>query len=166
MVQKVTYLGNTDNVNFGWFAYDSTDGHPIKCYPILNHAYFWLEDGLSAVDHFDLNTSAAWRKATGDRDDDGSLLTLFLCVAAGSAPKTLLSEKTAATLVRRIRKSGLRSELVNQYILHHAPEPRQDDYAQLWEAFIEEAQPTLLSDLDRTLKDALTLLRRECNIGL
>ncbi len=38
VVQKVTFLGNTDNVNFGWFAYDSTDGHPKKCYPILNHA--------------------------------------------------------------------------------------------------------------------------------
>ncbi len=38
MVQKVTFLGNTDNVNFGWFAYDSTDGHPKTCYPILNHA--------------------------------------------------------------------------------------------------------------------------------
>ncbi|WP_372825510.1 hypothetical protein, partial [Polaromonas sp.] len=36
--QKVTFFGNTDNVNFGWFAYDSTDGHPKKCYPILNHA--------------------------------------------------------------------------------------------------------------------------------
>ncbi len=38
VVQKVTFLGNTDNVNFGWFAYDSTDGHRKKCYPILNHA--------------------------------------------------------------------------------------------------------------------------------
>ncbi len=38
VVQKVTVLGNTGNVNFGWFAYDSTDGHPKKCYPILNHA--------------------------------------------------------------------------------------------------------------------------------
>jgi len=41
VVQKVPFLGNTDNVNFGWFAYDSTDGHPKKCYPlILNHARF------------------------------------------------------------------------------------------------------------------------------
>jgi hypothetical protein len=134
--------------------------------PAFMGRYFWLDDALSAVDHFDRNTSAAWSKATGDHDDDGSLLTLFLCVAAGSAPKTLLSEKAAATLVRRIRKSGLQSELVNQYIVHHAPEPRQGDYAQLWEAFIEEAQPTLLSDFDRTLNDALALLRRECNIGL
>ncbi len=38
VVQKVTFLGNTDHVNFGWFAHDSTDGHPKKCYPILNHA--------------------------------------------------------------------------------------------------------------------------------
>ncbi len=38
VVQKVTFLGNTDNVNFGWFAYDLTNGHPKKCYPILNHA--------------------------------------------------------------------------------------------------------------------------------
>jgi len=38
VVQKVPLLGNTDNLNFGWFAYDSTDGHPKKCYPILNHA--------------------------------------------------------------------------------------------------------------------------------
>ncbi len=37
VVQKVTFLGNTDNANFEWFAYDSTDGHPKKCYPILNH---------------------------------------------------------------------------------------------------------------------------------
>jgi hypothetical protein len=38
VVQKVTFLGNTDNVNFGWFADDSTDGHPKKCCQILNNA--------------------------------------------------------------------------------------------------------------------------------
>jgi len=38
LVKKVTFLGNAVNVNFGWFTYDSTDGHPKKCYPlILNH---------------------------------------------------------------------------------------------------------------------------------
>ncbi len=30
VVQKVTFLVDTDNVNFGWFAYDSTDSHPKK----------------------------------------------------------------------------------------------------------------------------------------
>jgi len=38
VVQKVTFLGNTDNVTFEWFSYDSTDGQLKKCYPILNHA--------------------------------------------------------------------------------------------------------------------------------
>ncbi len=34
------FLVDTDNVTFGRFAYDSTDGHPKKCQPILNHAAF------------------------------------------------------------------------------------------------------------------------------
>ncbi len=28
VVQKVTFLSNTDNVTFERFAYDPTDGHP------------------------------------------------------------------------------------------------------------------------------------------
>jgi len=35
---KNNVLGNTANVNFGWFAYDATDGHPKKHHPTLNHA--------------------------------------------------------------------------------------------------------------------------------
>ena len=42
----------------------------------------------------------------------GSLLTLLLCVAAGSAHKTVLTEKAAATLIRKIRKSGMDAALV------------------------------------------------------
>lgn len=38
VVQEVTCLGNTDHVNSGWFTYDSTNGHPKKGYPLLNHA--------------------------------------------------------------------------------------------------------------------------------
>ena len=37
VVQKVTLLGDTDNVTIEWFADDSTDAHPKKCYPFLNH---------------------------------------------------------------------------------------------------------------------------------
>lgn len=133
--------------------------------PAFMGRYFWLEDGISEVDHFDRNASAAWNKATGGHGDDGSLLTLFLCVAAGSAPKTVLTEKSAATLVRKIRKSGLKAALVSQYIADHAPQHHQSDYAQLWDAFIEDAEATLLSDRDYALNDALALLRRECNIG-
>lgn len=132
--------------------------------PAFVGRYFWLEDGLSEVDHYDRATSHAWQKATGGNADDGSLLTLFLCVAAGSSPQTLLTEKSATTLVRKIRKTGLQPELARQYIAQHAPEQHQDGYARLWDDFIEEARSTLQSDHGYALNDALVLLRHECNM--
>ena len=133
--------------------------------PAFMGRYFWQEDALAEVDHFARTTSKAWDKATGGNDDESSLLTLFLCMAAGSTPKTLLTEKAAATLVRKIRKSGLKPERVSAFIAEHAPAQHQEDYASLWENFIEDALPTLQSDHDHTFNDAVALLRRECNIG-
>lgn len=133
--------------------------------PAFMGRYFWLDDGLNEVDHFDRSTSAAWAKATAGHNDDSSLLTLFLCVAAGSTAKTLLTEKAAVTLIRKIRKSGLQPALASAFIMEHAPVEHQDDYTHLWDNFIEESLPTLRSDMDYAQKDALALLRRECNIG-
>ncbi len=133
--------------------------------PAFMGRYFWLEDAISEVDHFDRNASAAWNKATDGHTDDSSLLTLFLSVAANSPPKTALTEKSAATLVRKIRKSGLHPELASQYIAEHAPQHVQRDYRQLWDAFVQEASSTLQSDREYALKEAVELLRRECNIG-
>lgn len=132
--------------------------------PAFMGRYFWVEDGLSEVDHHDRSASAAWNKATGEHSDDGSLLTLFLCVAAEVAPKTLLTEKGAVALIRKIRKSGFKPDLASHYIQDHAPAQHQDGYARLWLDFVEEAQSTLQSDFDYELKDALALLRRECNV--
>jgi hypothetical protein len=133
--------------------------------PAFVGRYFWVEDGLSEVDHFDRQTSAAWTKATGGHSDDSSLLTLFLCIATGSAGKTLLTEKTAATLIRKIRKSGVQSELATAFIQANAPAEHQHDYIDMWESFIDEALVTLESDHDYKLHDALSLLRRECNVA-
>ena len=133
--------------------------------PAFMGRYFWLEDAISEVDHFDRTASAAWNKATGGHGDDGSLLTLFLCAAAGTPLKTVLTEKSAAALVRKVRKSGLHPALATDFIHNHAPAHHQADYVQLWDAFVAEAQSTLISDFDHTLKDAVSLLRRECNIG-
>jgi hypothetical protein len=133
--------------------------------PAFVGRYFWVEDGLSEVDHFDRQTSAAWAKATGGHSDDSSLLTLFLCIATGSTGKTLLSEKTAATLIRKIRKSGVQPELATAFIQANAPAEHQDDYIDIWEAFIDESLDTLASDHDYKLHDALSLLRRECNVA-
>ncbi len=132
--------------------------------PAFMGRYFWIEDGLSEVDHHDRLTSSAWTKATGGLSDDGSLLTLFLCIAAGATPKTLLTEKAATTLVRKIQKSGLHAELAHRFIAASAPVQFQQDYAKLWADFVEESQATLQSDSFSALEDALALLRLECNV--
>ncbi len=133
--------------------------------PAFMGRYFWVEDALSEVDDFDRAASAAWNKATGGHSDDSSLLTLFLCIASGSAHKTLLSAKAAAALVRKIRKSGMTPEPVSHYILGHAPAHYQEVYLQLWQDFLDEAQDRLLSDHDDALHEAMALLRRDCNIA-
>jgi len=133
--------------------------------PTFMGRYFWLEDALSEVSQHDRARSAAWDKLTQGHGDDSTLLTLFVCVAAGSAPKTLLTDKSAASLVRKIRKSGFFPELATQFVQQHAPEQHQADYTQLWLDFVAEAQATLLSDHDSKLADALSLLRRECNVA-
>jgi hypothetical protein len=132
--------------------------------PAFMGRYFWVEDALAEVDHHDRQASAAWNKVTGGNSDDGSLLTLLLCVAAGTTPKTILTEKGAATLVRKIWKSGFHPALAHQYLLDHAPAQHQDAYTSLWEDFVEEAQPTLQSDAVHALNDAVALLRRECHV--
>ena len=133
--------------------------------PAFMGRYFWLEDAIQEVDQFDKNVSKAWAKATGGNDDESSLLTLFLCMAAGSPAKTVLTEKAAATLVKKIRKSGLQPTLPLQFIEANAPAEHLEDYASLWNNFIEESSATLASDHDYTFNDAVALLRRECNIS-
>ena len=131
--------------------------------PAFVGRYFWREDALAEVEHFERQNSAAWDKATGGHLDDSSLLTLFLRIAAGSSHATLLTNSTASSLIRKIRKSGLDRELPRQFIRAHAPPALQDDYLQLWDDFAEEAEPLLRSDLPYANQDALALLRRECN---
>jgi hypothetical protein len=133
--------------------------------PAFMGRYFWREDALNEVDQHERATSKAWDKATGGHDDEGSLLTLLLCLAAGATGKTLLTEKGAAALIRRIRKSGVQPELAAQFIREHAPVQHQSNYLRLWKSFLEEGLATLQSDADYALHDALALLRRECNVG-
>ncbi len=132
--------------------------------PAFMGRYFWLEDGLSEVDHFDRTVSENWAKTTGGHTDDGSLLTLFFCLAAHTAPKTILTEKSATTLLRKIQKTGFKPEAATDYIWTYAPAPYQSDYVLLWSNFVGEAQGLLLSDSVGAVNDALALLRRECNI--
>ena len=145
------------------FANDSEHHHA----PLLGR-YFWVEDIASELHHHESAVSKAWDKATGGNCDDGSLLTLLVCVACGAAPRTSMSEKAAGALVRKIQKPGaavgFNADLARQYLLDHAPAQHQDAYLELWAEFVDEAQPVLQSDSTYARKDALALLRRECHI--
>ena len=136
--------------------------------PAFMGRYFWLDDGLHEVEQHDRQVSAAWSKVTGGNSDDGSLLTLLVCVAAGAAPKTLLTEKAAASLIRKIQKKGAKpgfdAELARQYLRDHAPAQHQDAYLSLWDEFVDEAEDALQSDALYAQQDALALLRRECHV--
>jgi len=130
--------------------------------PAFMGRYFWLEDTLSEISEHDRARSAKWEKLIKGHGDDSTLLTLFVCVAAGSTPKTLLSEKSALGLIRKIRKNGFDRGLTLTYIEAHAPEQHQADYSRLWQDFCAEAQLVLLGD--GKLDEALALLRRECSV--
>jgi hypothetical protein len=132
--------------------------------PAFIGRYFWVEDALQDVVEFDTQVSKAWDKATGGQTEESALLTMFLCLAAGSTPKTMLTEKSATTLIRKIRKTGFQPALARDYIAAHAPVQYQSDYAQLWTEFTDEAQSLLTSDAAFAMEDALALLRRECQV--
>ncbi len=133
--------------------------------PAFMGRYFWVEDALTEVDYYERTVSSAWSKATQGHTDDSSLLTALLCIAVQSPVKTLLTVKTATSLVRKIRKSGWQPALAQAFITEHAPAHDQSDYTRLWTEFVTDAQATLLSDFDHTVQDALAILARDCNVS-
>ena len=144
--------------------------------PAFMGRYFWVEDALSEVDTYEREvgdehaarieqSSKTWQKATQGHSDDSSLLTLFLTIAVGSKPASLLTEKTASSLIKKIRKSGLDANLPLAYIREHAPVAYQNDFCEMWQEFIADAQSTLKSDFDYNLHDAMALLRLQCNVA-
>jgi hypothetical protein len=133
--------------------------------PAFMGRYFWSEDTMADITHFERANSAVWDKATEGHSDDSSLLTLLLRIATHAKHTTVLTKRTAATLIKRVREDGLDAELPRQFVRQHAPAHLQDDYLQLWNAFIEEAAPVLRSDQVHATADAMALLRRECNLA-
>jgi hypothetical protein len=133
--------------------------------PAFMGRYFWIEDALAEVEHYERTISSEWSKATSGHTDDSSLLTVLLCIAAQLGAKTMLTTKAAATLVRKVRKSGWQPQLAVQFIQTYAPEQDQNDYLRLWADFVADAQPILQSEFDYALKDAQALLARNCNVA-
>ncbi|MDD2546461.1 MAG: hypothetical protein PHI55_09290 [Burkholderiaceae bacterium] len=147
----------------------------LRATALFRMRFFLIDDPLAEVEqfhHLGLDddeapqpASKTWQKLTQGHEDEHSLLTLWLCLAAGSPRKTLLTEKTAASVVRRLRKHGADPAKAREFITAHAPGAFQADYLAIWDHFWQDAQNTLLSDRDYQLHDALALLRRECHVA-
>lgn len=146
----------------------------LRATALFRMRFFLIDDPLAEMEHFHhigldddeapQPASKTWQTLTAGNEDEHSLLTLWLCLAAGSPRKTLLTEKTAASLVRRLRKHGADPAKAREFITTHAPGAFQADYLAIWDHFWHDAQKTLLSDMDYQLHDALALLRRECHV--
>ncbi|MCB1980308.1 MAG: hypothetical protein M9919_10145 [Burkholderiaceae bacterium] len=153
-------------------------GTLLRTMSALRNRYFLLEDPLDEVDEYlraaaPLNeddappaaASKTWQRTTQGENDEAALLTLFLCLAVGVPKKTLLPEKAAKALVRKLRTKGWEPGHAETFIAEHAPEMHSADFLALWRSFVAEARATLEDDRDVSLGDALALLRRECHVG-
>ena len=119
---------------------------------------------MDDLQDFERSVSGEWLKFTQGHTDDGSLVTLFLSIAAGTAPKTALTQTGARALVRKIRKSGLKPALATSFINDFAPHQSQGDYRQLWLEFLNEVQRDLMDERDTGLNEAMSALRIHCNL--
>ncbi|BDT67261.1 hypothetical protein os1_14360 [Comamonadaceae bacterium OS-1] len=126
--------------------------------------YFWLDEGVDDISELDRAISDQWLKVTQRHTDDSSLITLFLCIATGAARKTTLTETTAASIVRKIRKGGFHPQQASDFIREYAPHEHHGDYQTLWQNFVEETQRDLLDERDTRLVEAMAALKLHCNI--
>lgn len=125
--------------------------------------YFLRDFGLDDVSLVDAAASQDWHKSTGGKTDDHSLLTVFLCLAAGVAAKPVLNKAAARAAIRKIRTEGrLQSGAVVGFIKDLAPYEMQDDLEALWNEFLPDAETYLLDAADTTLIEALDFLKDHC----
>ncbi len=125
--------------------------------------YFYLHDALGKVSNFDKLLAEEWFSVTNGTEDDALLLTLFLCVASGLAPKTELKVSEAKKAVSNIREKGILEKEVLK-LIEKAPHEELEQLLALWSDFIDEAKPFLLDKTDEKLKQVMLFLVDYCNI--
>jgi hypothetical protein len=131
----------------------------------LESRYYVPDSGLEDVDSFDAFVSKEWHQLTKGKEDPYSRLTLFLCLAAGMKPKTVLTESEARAVIRQVRKEGFDSGAVVRLITDAAPFEIKDNLLSLWEEeFLPEAEERLLDEDDTKYELALQFLKDYCNI--
>jgi hypothetical protein len=131
----------------------------------LEPLYHLRDFGPEDAGQFDAAASADWRRITAGRTDDGSLLTLFVCLAADVPPQPVLSKAAARALIRKARRDGFKRLPVLGLIRALAPYAMQDDLETLWKEFFPEAEAALLDAADTKLTEALDFLRENCNLA-
>ncbi|MBC7787230.1 MAG: hypothetical protein H7Z18_07250, partial [Methylophilaceae bacterium] len=118
---------------------------------------------LGKVSNFDKLLAEEWFSVTNGTEDDALLLTLFLCVASGLAPKTELKISEAKKAVSNIREKGILEKEVLK-LIEKAPHEELEQLLALWSDFIDEAKPFLLDKTDEKLKQVMLFLVDYCNI--
>ena len=130
----------------------------------LKDRYFIRDHEVEDTSDYDALVSKEWTRLTKGKTDIDSLLTLFLCLTVGLAPKTSLPEKTAKTLIKKIRNEGFHPELASEWIKLAAPHEKQEGLLEDWNDFLEDAKNYLLDDWDTTCSGALRFLSENCHI--
>ncbi len=125
--------------------------------------YFYLHDTLGKVSKFDKLLAEEWFSVTNGTEDDALLLTLFLCVASGLAPKTGLKVSEAKKAVSNIREKGILENEVLK-LIEKAPHEEVEQLLALWGDFIDEAKPFLLDKTDEKFKQVMLFFADYCNI--
>ncbi|HMV05627.1 MAG TPA: hypothetical protein PKA30_08760 [Accumulibacter sp.] len=128
----------------------------------LEPLYFLREFDAAESGQLLVAASREWQRMTAGKTDDSSLLTVFVCVAAGLPGKPALTRSEARKLLRQARRDGLQREPVLAFIRSFAPGAMQDDLAALWIEFFPEASSYLLDASDDTLSAALEFLDENC----
>ena len=132
---------------------------------IIEARYFLRDTDFDDIDSFAGFVSDAWRLATQGKDDPYSRLTLFMCLATGSKPRTTVTDTEARSMIRKVRKNGFDNAAVSTFIAESAPFEIKDNLLALWqEEFLPEAQERLLDDSDTSLQRALVFLVDNLNV--
>lgn len=130
----------------------------------LKERYFICAHEIEDTSDYDALVSKEWSKLTKGKTDIDSLLTLFLCIAMDVPAKTSLPEKSAKSMVKKIREQGLDAQKAIVWIKSTAPHEKQEGLLQDWQEFVDEAQTYLLDDWDTNYSGALRFLQENCHI--
>lgn len=118
------------------------------------------------VSDYDTLVTDEWRRVTRGMTDADAINTIFLCLAAGKAPKPVLTAAEAKTAIRAIRADGAAVKSVPEFIGRCAPHQMIEGLITQWEdEFLPEViEALIIEDTDIDLAPLVRLLSQHCHI--